>query len=380
MEPAALRDRFGRRYGGAAQVVRAPGRVNLIGEHTDYNDGFVLPAAIDACAWIAVAPRDDRQLVIHSENLSETAILDLDADAPQQRSHWSDYPFGVAVTLQRAGLRLRGANLLVLSEVPLGAGLSSSAALEVATALAILRAADLSLDPLEVARACQLAENEFVGARCGIMDQFTACCGQAGNALLLDCRALRARPVPLPPNVRLVICNTMVRHALAAGEYNRRRSECEIGTRLLAEVLPGVRALRDVTPADVEQHAALLPDAIARRCRHVVTENLRVLDAAAALTAGDLATVGRLMSESHRSLRDDYEVSCRELDLLVELASALDGVHAARMTGGGFGGCTVNLVAEAAVDRFRDTIAQRYLAATGRTPEIYVYSAAAGAF
>jgi galactokinase len=374
-----LKQRFRSRYGGQARVFRAPGRVNLIGEHTDYNDGFVMPAAIDFYTWAALGPRSDRRLVVHSENRSESAEFDLDASSPRPRHHWSDYVQGVALLLQQAGHRLRGADMLILGEVPIGSGLSSSAAIEVAAGYGLLQNSGLSVDRVELARLCQRAENEFVGMRCGIMDQFISCCGRAGNALMLDCRSLDYKLLPLPPQVSLVICNTMVRHELATGEYNKRREECEAGVHRLAQSLPRVKALRDVTLADLERHRDELPDVIFRRCRHVVSENARVTEAAAALERADLSAFGRLMAESHRSLAEDFEVSCAELDLMVELAGKAQGVIGARMTGGGFGGCTINLVENAYVDDFRRSIARGYERTTGLAPEIYVSAPAEGA-
>jgi galactokinase len=374
-----LPKRFVNRYGRQARVFRAPGRVNLIGEHTDYNDGFVMPAAIDFNTWVAVAPREDRKLVAYSERVAEGADFDLAATAPQPRCHWSDYVFGVAVMLQQAGHKLRGADLLIFGDVPLGAGLSSSASIEVATGLALLSNSGFAVDPAALAKLCQKAENDFVGMRCGIMDQFISCCGRAQRALWLDCRSLDYLLLPLPPNVSLVICNTMVRHELASGEYNKRRAECEAGVSHLAQELPHVVALRDVTLVDLELYGRDLPQPIVKRCRHVVSENERVVEAAHALDRGDAAAFGQLMAESHRSLRDDYEVSCAELDLMVELASKVKGVFGARMTGGGFGGCTINLVQTKQIEEFKQTVAEGYERATGRAPEIYVSPAAEGA-
>jgi galactokinase len=263
--------------------------------------------------------------------------------------------------------------------VPLGAGLSSSAAIEVAVASALIDCWGLSMEATDVARLCQRAENEFVGARCGIMDQFIACHARAGHALLLDCRSLESRVVPLPAHVRLVACNTMVRHSIAGGEYNRRRAECEQGVAALAARVPGIRSLRDVDLALLQREGGALPDVIRRRCRHVVTENARVAQAAGALARGDLDALGGLMAGSHRSLREDYEVSCTEIELMVQLASDCAGVFGSRLTGGGFGGCTVNLVDQDAVDEFRLHVSSRYEARTGRRPDIYVTEAGRGA-
>ena len=370
---------FRQRYGTSPRVFRAPGRVNLIGEHTDYNDGFVMPAAIELSVWAAIAPRDDRKLVVHSENFAESAEIDLDDHDPRPRSHWSDYVQGVAVMLDRTHPSLRGANLLISGEVSIGSGLSSSAAIEVATAFALLENSELPVDRVELAKLCRRAENEFVGARVGIMDQFISCCGHAGKALMLDCRSLNYRLLPIPADVSLVICNTMVKHDLASSEYNTRRAECEEGVRLLWRRMPQVRALRDVRVEDLVRSSGVLPPTIYRRCRHVVTENARVLDAAAALEKEDLKTFGRLMAESHISLKNDYEVSCPELDLMVELAGQVGGVHGARMTGGGFGGSTINLVDNRSVESFRHSVANAYEKATGLLPQILVSAAAEGA-
>jgi galactokinase len=353
------------------RTFRAPGRVNLIGEHTDYNEGFVMPVAIDFAAYVDVTTREDRRLVVHSENYSETREFDLDDPEPRACGHWSDYVRGVAVMLGRAGHRVGGAALRIRSDVPMGAGLSSSAAIEVACGLALLR--DAAMDRTALAKLCQRAENEFVGVRCGIMDQFIACHAKAGHALLLDCRTLERRFVPLPPDVKLVIANTMVRHSLASGEYNRRRAECEEGAAYLG------RSLRDVTSGDLERQGRGLPEAVRRRCRHVITENARAIAASAALEEGDLHAFGKLMVQSHRSLVHDFEVSCAELDTMVEIAAHTPGVYGSRMTGGGFGGCTISMVQEEHVEAFRETIVRRYREATGIDAAVYVSGAAEGA-
>jgi len=374
-----LRRAFQARWGITPRIFRAPGRVNLIGEHTDYNDGFVMPAAIEFSTWVAAGLRPDRVLSIYSENFSELREFPLDDSGPQRLNHWSDYVRGVAVALERAGHRLLGTNLLIRGLVPIGSGLSSSAALEIATAFALLAVSRISLDRTAVARLGQRAENEFVGTLCGIMDQFIACYGMAGHAVMLDCRSLEYQMAPLPPGVRLVIGNTMVHHELAAGAYNQRRAECQDGVRHLRRALPGVQALRDVTLNELEHYGRDLPDAVFRRCRHVITENCRVAEAAAALRHGKLDEFGRLMAQSHASLRDDYEVSCAELDTMVEIAAAQPGVYGSRMTGGGFGGCTVNLVREEHVQEFQSAVSRLYKDATGRDPVIYVTNAAGGA-
>jgi len=388
----ALRLEFTERYAAVPLFFRAPGRVNLIGEHTDYNAGFVLPAAIPFYTTVAAAARPDRRLRVRSTNYAETLTVGLPeagATAPRRTegAHWIDYILGVAQSLQEHGVALRGADLLIHGEVPLGSGLSSSAALEVSVALAFSALAGGSpLDKITLAKLCQRAENEYVGMRCGIMDQFASVYGRAGHAVLIDCRSLEHRLVPLHqstgtrgPVAQIVICNTMVRHRLAGGEYNRRREECEQGVRALRQFEPGIDALRDVSQTVLRRHEAALDATIYRRCRHVVTENQRVLAAAAALGVADLAQFGRLMADSHRSLRDDYAVSCDELDLIVRIAEGIEGVYGARMTGGGFGGCTVNLVRADAVSQFESIVGERYFEATGHRPEIYVCEAAEGA-
>jgi galactokinase len=378
--PLQILDGFQARFGTAASIYRAPGRVNLIGEHTDYNDGFVLPAAIEFYCWAAAAPRRDGKLVIHSENFNETVEAGLNSLAPLEKKHWANYPLGVGWALRQAGKPLTGANIYIAGEVPLGAGLSSSAAVEVAVAFALLLSESKNgVDRSELAQLCQKAENEFVGARVGIMDQFVSCYGRASHALLLDCRSLEHEFVKLPANVQLVMCNTMVRHELASGEYNARRAECEEGVRILRIVLPEIRALRDVTLSQLEDHRRNLSPKVFARCRHVVTENARVKRTVEAFHKGNTAALGPLLQDSHRSLRDDYEVSCRELDLMVEIATAQPGLIGARMTGGGFGGCTVNLVASASVPDFRRNVAAAYSSKTGLTPEIYVSPASEGA-
>jgi galactokinase len=370
---------FGHRFGRRPTVSRAPGRVNLIGEHTDYNDGFVMPAALEFATLVAASPRTDRRLHVYSIILDQTREFDLDAPAETGRHDWSDYIFGVAVMLERSGRRLSGADLVVSTDVPLGSGLSSSAALEVSSAHALLTASGLHFEPIAVAKICQRAENDYVGMRCGIMDQYVSACGVAGAALLIDCRTLESRNVPIAPNLRLLVANSGVRHQHAGGEYNARREACEEGVRLLKPALGPIKALRDVTPEVLEANRKRLPELIYRRCRHIVTENARVLEAERALIAGDFAACGAAMNASHASMRDDFEITCPEVDFLAELAQATPGVFGSRMTGGGFGGCTVSLVEAGAVKRVSQILIDGYRVGSGRDAEVFDCSPSDGA-
>ena len=379
MNPTELGRHFEDLFGSVPRIFRAPGRVNLLGEHTDYNEGFVMPCAIGFSTRVAISPRPDRRLVIRSEDFSQQFEFDVDALPARGQGVWSDYVVGTAVMLREIGHPIPGATLLVKGEVPIGAGLSSSAAIEVASALALLSLNGAQLPLPEVARLCQRAENLFIGARVGIMDQFVSCLGKAGQALMLDCRSLAFKLIPLPDDLRLVICNTMVKHEHASGAYNRRREECDEGVKLLAQWDPTIRALRDVPIEYLERHAAQIPQTIYNRCLHVVSENQRVRAGAACLTAGDVRRFGNLMRESHCSLRDLFEVSCRELDRMVEVAESLPGYWGGRMTGGGFGGCTVNLVEAVDAQSFAEQVSERYRSAIGIKPDVYVCSAADGA-
>jgi len=380
MTPTELAEEFQHRFGARPEIFSAPGRVNLIGEHTDYNQGFVLPCAIGFYVRAAVSPRSDRELFLQSTAFEEKFEFHLDNLPTQKLGAWCDYALGVAAELQAAGVTLKGANLLVHGEVPLGAGLSSSAALEVACALALTNIAASAALPLDdIAKLCQRAENNFVGAHVGIMDQFVSCFGREDNAILLDCRSLEYQLVPIPQNVKLVICNTKVKHELSGGEYNRRRAECEQAVEFLANIYPGICSLRDVSVEQLSVLASDMPTVLYKRARHVVAENDRVQRTANAFRHRNLNEVGRLMRESHCSLLDDYEVSCRELDLMVEAADGLPGYFGGRMTGGGFGGCTVNLVEETHAQQFAEQISGRYREQTGITPEVYVCAPADGA-
>jgi len=376
---ASLAQAFRDRFGAEPQIFGAPGRVNIIGEHTDYNHGFVMPCAIGFTTRVAIARRPDRRLVLHSEAFLEHFEFDLQNLPTHGARAWCDYIVGVAAVLRADGHCLEGANLLVRGEIPIGSGLSSSAAIEVASAMALSQLNRLALSRIEIAKICHRAENEFVGARVGIMDQFVACLGEAEHALLLDCHSLDFRMIPVPPRVQLVICNTMVKHHHAQGEYNRRREECEAGVGLLAQWYPNVRSLRDVSEEQLSDHAHEVPETIYRRCLHVLTENRRVERAEDSLRRGDLLSLGRLMGDSHRSLRTLYEVSCAELDLMVELAQGLPGCYGGRMTGGGFGGCTVNLLEREQAAAFSDEIVERYWKKIGTRPDVYICQPSDGA-
>ena len=378
MAAGELTTLFRKIFGRDARLYRAPGRVNLIGEHTDYNQGFVMPVAIDLYCWVAIAPGEDRRLKLSSTNFEGSVVVDLSDGSPTPRGDWTDYIVGTALALEKRGHKLQGAEILVHGEVPIGSGLSSSAAIEVSTGYALLDISGIKVDRTELAVSSREAENEFVGARVGIMDQYIAAHGKEGHAILLDCRSLQGSALPIPEDVRLVVCNTGVKHQHAGGEYNARRAQCEEGVRRLSVALPGIESLRNVGVSQLEQHKSLLPEVIYRRCRHVVTENQRVLEAADALRYDEMAKAGRLMAASHESLRDDYEVSCAELDTMVEIAQRQPGLIGARMTGGGFGGCTINLVQAEAAPAFRDAVLKEYEARTKLHPEIYVLSATRG--
>jgi galactokinase len=362
----------------SVRFVRAPGRVNLIGEHTDYNLGWVLPAAISVETWIASLPSPNGRARLVSLQEPEIHEFELDRPGPA-RGRWGDYVAGVATMLTRDGVAQRAVSAAVDSEIPMGSGLSSSAALELAAAWTLSEALPPPRDAMQLALLAQRAENEYVGVQCGLMDQFASAHGQAGAALLLDCRSLEYRPVALPDGLRLVAIDTRSPRRLAASEYNRRRSQCERGAAAIARRFPGVESLRDVDRSMLEACADLLDEETLRRCRHVVEENERVVATVEALEAGDLTAVGRLFAESHRSLRDLYEVSSPELDALVEIASGVAGVVGARMTGAGFGGCTVNLVEAGAVDALRAAVASEYPARAGREAGFHVVDAVDGA-
>ena len=376
-----LKAEFEEIYGSKPRVFRAPGRVNLIGEHTDYNGGFVLPMAIEAETVVCAAAREDRKIRVFSANLNEKGEIDLNAPEQKLRGSWLDFIEGMARILERGSLSLSGADLLIQSNIPTGAGLSSSAALEISVGMALSEISSQTVDKKKLALAGQLAEHEFVGAKVGIMDQFISAMGKSGHALLIDCRELEARQVPFSSSeTTVVICDSKVKHELSSSEYNVRRAECEQGVGILRKFLPEIRQLRDVNLEDYEKYKEHLPEIIRKRCHHVITENERTLRAAELLENGNLEEFGLLMRQSHASLRDDYEVSCRELDILVEIADGCEGVLGARMTGGGFGGSTVNLVRRENLNDFTESILTEYEWQTGIKPAILVSAAAEGAY
>jgi galactokinase len=375
---AELRERvhaeFRRRFGAEPSfLARAPGRVNLIGDHTDYNDGFVLPMAIDREVWLAVRPRADRQVAVHSIDFGEDARFALDDGGPK-RGGWVEYLRGVAWALQDGGRPTAGWEAVAAGDVPVGAGLSSSAALELATARTFAAVTGVVWQPVAMARISQRAENEWVGVNCGIMDQLISAAGAAGHALLIDCRSLETRSVLVPDSIAVVVLDTGTRRGLVDSAYNERRAQCEAAASFF-----GVPALRDVDVATFDARQNELDTVTRKRACHVVTENARTLEAAELLERGDVKGVGTLMDQSHISLRDDFEVSRPELDAMVDIARRQPGCYGARMTGAGFGGCAVALVAREQADAFARAVAEAYTEAVGLRPAIYVCAASQGA-
>jgi len=372
---------FIEKYGaGPVGLSRAPGRVNLIGEHTDYNGGDVLPMAIDREVRMAFRGADDGRIEIVSLDLNESVSVEVGAADPDRLPQWAKYPVGVALILVKEGYVVKGLRATVRSTVPVGAGLSSSAAFEVAAAMALCSASGLQINREKLARICQRAENEIVGMRCGIMDPFAALLSRKGHALFLNCATRTYDLVRLPEEkASFVVCNTCVKHELVGSPYNERRKQCAVAFKLLQRRFPEIETYREVTLEMFLARAGDLDETIRKRARHVVTENARVSAAVEALRNGNLVELGILMDASHESLRDHFEVSCAELDAMVEIARSAPGVYGARMTGAGFGGCTVNLVPNEAVEDFRKHVAAEYAQRTGVVPEIYVCRASDGA-
>jgi len=376
-DPAILRSMHRDRFHAEPVIFVAPGRVNLIGEHTDYAEGFVMPAAINFATLAGISPRTDGRIAIYSENYREEMVFE--ALPAKGNKGWTDYPLGVVSILTREGHKIPGFNLSIWSDVPLASGLSSSAALEVATALAVLSLVDATYPGPVLARLCQRAENEYVGANCGIMDQFISANGKENHSLLLDCRDLSFKLAPIPDHVALVIANTMVKHSVAGGDYPTRRRESEAACAVIASHRPGVPFLRDATLEDLDKWGNEMEPKSLMRARHVISEDLRTEAACEALLRGDMKELGRLMNEAHWSYSKDFEGSCAEADAMVELAQDLPGLIGARLTGGGFGGCTINLVEQKDAAAFAKSLAERYEARTGITPQIHICHASGGA-
>jgi galactokinase len=378
-DPAIFRSMHLARFEAEPAIYAAPGRVNLIGEHTDYAEGFVMPAAIDFATLAGISPRSDGKIALFSENYGQVRYFDAAELPATAGKHWTDYPLGVVSILAGEGHVIPGFSLSLWGDVPLGAGLSSSASVEVATALAVTGLIGVDYPRPVLARLCQRAENEFVGANCGIMDQFISANGARDHALLLDCRDLSFKLAPIPDHVALVIANTMVKHAITGGEYTSRRAEVEAACAVIASHRPEVKFLRDATVEDLEKWGHEMTPNSLKRARHVITENLRTVAAADALIKGDLNELGRLMAEAHTSYSKDFEASCDEADAMVELAQDLPGLIGARLTGGGFGGCTINLVEQSEAAEFQHELAGLYAGQTGIVPQIFICHASGGA-
>jgi galactokinase len=378
-DPEVLRSFHVSRFHAEPAIFVAPGRVNLIGEHTDYAEGFVMPVAIDFATLAGISPRTDGKIVIYSENYGEEKTFDAAALPAKAGKHWSDYPIGVVAILTGEGHKIPGFSLSLWGDVPLGSGLSSSAALEVVTMLAVTSLIGVSIPGPVLARLCQRVENEFVGANCGIMDQFISANGKENHALLLDCRDLSFKLAPIPADVALVIANTMVKHSIVGGDYKTRRAESEAACAIINGHRGHVPFLRDATLEDLEKWGHEMEPKSLLRAKHVISEDLRTVAAEKALEKGDLAEVGRLMAEAHTSYSKDFEGSCVEADLMVELANELPGLIGARLTGGGFGGCTINLVKQSEAKAFAAELGKRYAAKTGIEPQIHICRASGGA-
>jgi galactokinase len=383
---AQVKRAFRAEFGHApAYVARAPGRVNLLGEHVDYNDGFVLPAAIDRATYVAFSPSEDEQVTVRALDFEQRADFSAQTLKTKRQSDgsallgWAKYPAGVAWALSQNGQTVGGMHALFSSAVPRGAGLSSSASVELAFAMAWMTLGGWRLPAMQLALLCQRAENEYVGVNCGIMDQFAAACGEKDRLLLLDCRSLEYRSLELPGGVDIVIADTTIRHSHTTSAYNDRRAACEEAARVLQHELPNVSSLRDISVDDFNRLSTKLPPQIEKRARHVVEEIERTRQAVTLLESGDLRGFGLAMNACHASLRDLYEVSCPEADAMARIAQSLEGCYGARLTGGGFGGCTVNLVARHATELFVKMLAPAYESETGLHPDIYICRASAGA-
>ena len=379
MKNETVKKFFKEKFGAEFRFFAAPGRINLIGEHTDYNDGFVLPGAIDKHIFLAINAIPDTSVTIYSVDFDETVVFDLNDELPEL-PHWANYPFGVIKELQKKGFTPGAFQAAFGGDIPDGAGLSSSAALESAFATALNALYNFGLDKMSLAKIGQMAEHNYAGVRCGIMDQFASMHGKAGHVVQLDCRSLDFKYYPLElGDYELILVDTKVKHSLASSEYNRRRQDCEEGVLFLQSQMPNVKSLRDVRAKDVYGYREMMGRQIFLRCEYVTEEIERVLETCHALENGDLKRVGALMYQTHHGLRTKYDVSCKELDVLVDTAKTIEGVLGARMMGGGFGGCTINLVAKNTVEKFKKETSAAYHQAFGATPEFYEVNIGDGA-
>lgn len=358
------------------RLYRAPGRVNIVGEHTDYNDGLVLPTSTALYTWLVASKRSDRIITVTSANLQDTQDFRLDDPGVRKTTGWIAYAAGVAAELQAEGIPLRGADFCVDGQIPIGGGLSSSASFETVIATALLDAANHAMPPNRIAELCQRAENRHTGVNCGIMDHLAVASCRPGRAMMIDCRSLNIQFADIPADARLLITDSGVAHRLARSDYNNRASECAAAVDILSKYLPHLRSLRDLSMPQLQDCGQSIDDTLFRRCRHVVSENLRVEQAFSALSSGDLLRLGALISASHASLRDDYGVSCHEIEQLVALADDCDGVYGSRMVGAGFGGCVLSLTCADKVDEVVETVRDRYGKLIGKTPWMHVVSAA----
>lgn len=362
---------FRERYGREPLVIAAPGRINLIGEHTDYNNGFVLPGAVDKHIYVAVAKRVDNRVCVYASRFDEKAEFTL--ETATARSGWVNYLIGVVFFLRRSGYVLSGVDVLVDGDLPVGSGMSSSAALSAGLGFALTRLFGLPCTLQELARIAQQTEHDFAGVNCGIMDPFVILHGKAGQVIRLDCRSLEFNYIPFHfPQYRIVLVNTLVHHHLASSEYNIRRQQCEAGVRLIQQTAPQIHSLRDLSLPELQRYQQFMDPVVFQRCAYVIQENIRLGQGCEALQQGDLSAFGRLMLASHEGLSRDYEVSCAELDFLVDASRNIAGVLGSRMMGGGFGGCTINLVHQDQVNSFQQKISEAYERKFLRMPEIYV--------
>ncbi len=379
MKDKRVKDAFKSKFNSEFRFFAAPGRINIIGEHTDYNDGFVLPAAIDKRIYLAIAPSKGPDAEIIAHDFTQKVSFNIHEPAGKI-PHWAKYPYGVVKELQAAGYFIEGFKAVFGGDIPRGAGLSSSAALESAFATALNAMYKLGIGPMELAMIGQRAEHNYAGVKCGIMDQFASLHGSKDHVMKLDCRSLEFEYFPLElQGYELILADTGVKHSLASSEYNVRRAQCEEGVSIMQKQMPGIKSLRDVTPKDVASSKNEMSPEVFMRCEYVTEENERVTEACIALEKGDMKEVGRLLYQSHDGLSNKYQVSCPELDLLIDTAKQINGVMGGRMMGGGFGGCTINLVESAVADTFKSTLSKSFLEKFGKEPVFHAVNISDGA-